>query len=45
MSMIEGLKPCLRAALAMSVASFSLLPDSLANTMLSGSAGRVAAAG
>jgi hypothetical protein len=38
MSITRGLKPSLRARLAMSPASVSQLPLSLANTMVSGSA-------
>ena len=45
MSMIVGLRPFLRAAFARSEASFSEFPDSLAKTMVSGSAGRAGAAG
>ena len=45
MSMTFGLRPFLRAALAMSPASFSEFPDSLAYTMVNGSAGRAGAAG
>ena len=45
MSTMVGLRPFLRAALAISPASRSELPDSLANTMVSGSAGSGGAAG
>src|SRR5262249_48764804 len=45
MSMTVGLKPCLRAVFAMSTASLSQLPDSLANRMVSGSAARDADTG
>ena len=45
MSMTVGLRPFLRADLAMSPASFSEFPDSLAYTMVNGSAGRAGAAG
>jgi hypothetical protein len=45
MSMMVGLRPLLRADLARSPASFSEFPDSLAYTMVKGSAGRAGAAG
>src|SRR5262249_18071307 len=45
MSMMVGLRPFLRAAFAISPASFSEFPDSLAKTIVSGSAGAGGAAG